>query len=136
MAEQTHEIPPHGAFCWNELSTTDGEAAKKFYSELLGWELKTSDATGMPYTEVVVGGKHIGGIYQPGPECGAAAEMSPRWSSYVAVDDVDGAAARVEGLGGKVTVPPMDIPNTGRFCVVTDPTGASLSLITLKGASS
>ena len=62
--------------------------------------------------------------------------MSPRWSSYVAVDDVDAAAGRVEGLGGKVSVPPMDIPNTGRFCVVTDPTGASLSLITLKGASS
>src|SRR5919112_1285558 len=131
MAEQTHEIPPHGAFCWNERSTGDAEAAKKFYTELLGWELKTSDAGGMPYTEIVVGGKHIGGIYQPGPECGG--EMPTRWSSYVAVDDVDASAKRVEELGGKLTVPPMDIPNTGRFCVVTDPTGASLSLITLKG---
>src|ERR687894_3109287 len=114
MAEQTHEIPPHGAFCWNELSTTDAEAAKKFYTELLGWELKTSDAAGMAYTEIVVGGKHIGGIYQPGPECGGGGEMSTQWSSYVAVDDVDASAKRVEELGGKLTVPPMDIPNTGR----------------------
>ena len=136
MAEQTHEMPPHGAFCWNELATKDAEAAKKFYAELLGWELKTSDAAGMPYTEIVVGGKHIGGIFQPGPECGGAGEMPTQWSSYVAVDDVDASAKRVEELGGKLTVPPMDIPNTGRFCVVTDPTGASLSLITLKGASS
>ena len=138
MAEQTHEMPPHGAFCWNELSTTDGEAAKKFYTELLGWELKTSDATGMAYTEIVVGGKHVGGIYQAGPECGGGGEgeMPPRWSSYIAVDDVDAAAARVEELGGKVSMPPMDIPNTGRFCVVNDPTGAAISLITLEGAHS
>jgi hypothetical protein len=137
MGEQTHETPAHGAFCWNELSTTDGEAAKKFYAELLGWELKTSDATGMAYTEIVVGGKHVGGIYQAGPECGGGdAEAPPRWSSYIAVDDVDAAAGRVQALGGKVSVPPMDIPNTGRFCVITDPTGASISLITLKGASS
>ena len=134
MAEQTHEMPPHGAFCWNELSTKDAEAAKKFYTELLGWELKTSDAAGMAYTEIVVGGKHIGGIYQPGPECGG--EMPTQWNSYVAVDDVDAAAKRVEELGGKVRVPPTDIPNTGRFCVIADPTGANISLITLKGAHS
>jgi predicted enzyme related to lactoylglutathione lyase len=137
MGDQPFEMPAHGAFCWNELSTPDGEAAKKFYAGLLGWELKTSDATGMPYTEIVVGGQHVGGIYQPGPECGGGEEgAAPRWSSYVAVDDVDASARRAEELGGKVTVQPMDIPNTGRFCVITDPTGASLSLITLKGAGS
>jgi predicted enzyme related to lactoylglutathione lyase len=30
----------------------------------------------------------------------------------------------------------MDIPRVGRFCVVNDPTGATLSLITLKGSQS
>ena len=45
-------------------------------------------------------------------------------------------AAQVAELGGKVCVPPTDIPNTGRFCVVNDPTGATISLITLKGAHS
>ncbi|HEX7175406.1 MAG TPA: VOC family protein [Pyrinomonadaceae bacterium] len=134
MADQHHEMPAHGTFCWTELSTKDAEAAKKFYTELLGWEIKTSDGAGMVYNEIVVGGKHVGGIYQAGPECGG--EMPTRWSSYVAVDDVDASAKRVEELGGKVSVPPMDIPNTGRFCVITDPTGANISLITLKGASS
>ena len=28
---------PPGAFCWLELSTTDQNAAKGFYSSLLGW---------------------------------------------------------------------------------------------------
>jgi predicted enzyme related to lactoylglutathione lyase len=126
-------MPADGAFCWNELATRDLDAAKRFYTELLGWQLKESDAAGMAYHEIVApGGEHIGGLYQMGPEYG---EAPAHWMAYVAVDDVDARAARVEGLGGKVCVPPTDIPNVGRFCVVTDPSGATLSLITMKGAS-
>ncbi|HYN85096.1 MAG TPA: VOC family protein [Pyrinomonadaceae bacterium] len=131
-----HQIPPHGTFCWNELSTKNAEAAKKFYSELLGWQLVQSGATGMPYTEIVAGGEHVGGIYEMTEECGASADMPSHWMSYVAVDDVDATAARVESLGGKVCVPPTDIPNVGRFTVITDPTGANISLIRLNGAAS
>jgi len=128
-----HAMPTHGTFCWNELASTDAEAAKKFYTELLGWTLKESNAVGMVYNEVVVGGQHIGGMYQMGPEYGDAPS---HWIAYVAVEDVEASAKRVEELGGKVCVPPTDIPNTGRFCVITDPAGATLSLITLTGASS
>ncbi len=139
-----HKMPANGAFCWNELSTTDSDAAIKFYTELLGWEIKSStmegacegapaDAPPMVYNEIIVGGQHIGGIYKMGPEFGGAPS---HWMSYVAVDDVDASAAKVTELGGKVCVPPTDIPNIGRFCVVNDPTGAPISLITLKGAQS
>ena len=132
MSEQ-HQMPTHGIFCWNELATRDLEAAKTFYTELLGWQLKESNAAGMAYNEIVApNGEHIGGLYQMGPEYG---EAPAHWMAYVAVDDVDARAARVESLGGKVCVPPTDIPNVGRFCVITDPSGATLSLITMKGAS-
>ena len=128
-----HAMPAHGQFCWNDLGTTDLEAAKKFYTELLGWELRESNDAGMPYHEIVVGGQHVGGLYQMGAE---QAGMPSHWMTYVAVTDVDDSARRVRELGGKVCVPPTDIPGTGRFCVVTDPTGANISLVTLKGASS
>ena len=139
MSEQT--MPANGSFCWNELSTTDDAAAIKFYTELLGWEVKAgtatecegSEAPPMVYNEIVVGGKHVGGIYKMGPEQGGE---PPNWRPYVAVDDVDAKAAQVAELGGKVCVPPTDIPNTGRFSVITDPTGATIALITLKGAQS
>ena len=127
------QMPAHGAFCWNELATKDAGAAKKFYTELLGWQLKESDAAGMAYSEIVVGGKHLGGIYQMTAEQG---DMPSHWMAYVAVDDVDAAASRVEELGGKIRVPPMDIPNVGRFCVINDPTGAALSLIKLSAPGS
>ena len=126
-----HKMPADGTFCWNELATRDLEGAKRFYTELLGWQLKESGAAGAAYHEIVAGGEHIGGIYQMGPEYGDAPS---HWMAYVAVPDVDARAARVEGLGGKLCVPPTDIPNVGRFCVVTDPSGATLSLITLEGA--
>ena len=133
-----YKVPANGAFCWNELATTDLEAAQNFYKTLLGWEIKESKATGecegsMVYNEIVVGGQHVGGIYKMGPEFGQAPS---HWVAYVAVDDVDAKARQVWELGGKVCVPPTDIPNVGRFCVINDPTGATIALITLKGAQS
>ena len=127
------KVPAHGAFCWNDLATTDSEAAVSFYTELLGWEMKQSTFGGAVYHEIIAGGQAVGGIHQMGPEFGGA---PPHWMAYVAVDDVEGSAKRVAELGGSVCVPPTDIPGVGRFCVINDPTGATLSLITLTGSHS
>ncbi|MBD0372648.1 MAG: VOC family protein [Pyrinomonadaceae bacterium] len=128
-----HEMPKSGTFCWNELATRDLGAAKKFYAELLGWQLQESTAAGMAYNEIVVDGEHIGGMYNMTAEQGDAPS---HWMAYVAVDDVDAKARQAFELGGKVCVPPTDIPNVGRFCVITDPTGATISLVKLSGARS
>jgi hypothetical protein len=63
------------------------------------------------------------------PEWG---NVSPYWSCFVAVEDVDACARRVGELGGKILVPPMDIP-VGRFAVVEDPTGAAFYIIRFMG---
>ena len=127
-----HNMPANGTFCWNELATNNLEAARKFYTELLGWKLHTSDAAGMNYIEIEAAGRRVGGMYQTTPETGG--QMPPHWMAYVAVDDVDTLAGRVESLGGKVCVGPMDIPNVGRFAVINDPAGAVFSIIKLAGA--
>jgi len=129
------KMPANGAFCWNELATTDLESAQNFYKTLLGWGIKESNATGtgMVYNEIVVGGQSVGGVYKMGPEFG---QTPSHWMAYVAVDDVDAKARQVWELGGKVCVPPTDIPKVGRFCVVNDPTGATIALITLSGSHS
>ena len=136
-----YKMPANGAFCWQELATTDLDAAQNFYKTLLGWEVKEgkapacegSEVPPMVYNEIVVAGAHVGGMYKMGPEHGGAPS---HWMAYVAVDDVDAKAVQVLELGGTVCVQPMDIPNVGRFCVINDPTGATISLITLKGAQS
>ena len=119
----------HGAFSWNELMTTDVASAKKFYAEAFGWEFRDEPMEGMTYTIVKAGGKEIGGIMAMPPEAG---EMPPVWGAYVTVNDVDETAGRVEAAGGKIHIPPRDIPGVGRFFVFQDPQGAYISAISYK----
>jgi predicted enzyme related to lactoylglutathione lyase len=48
----------------------------------------------------------------------------------VTVADVDALTKQVVGLGGKVHMPPTDIPSVGRFAVIADPQGAVINVIT------
>lgn len=115
----------HGALSWCELMTSDREQATAFYTELLGWQLKRMEMPGLTYDCMMVGEQGVGGIMtSPVPD------MPPAWGVYITVDDVDKRAARAESLGGKVVVPPTDIPTVGRFCGIQDPQGAVLYLIT------
>jgi predicted enzyme related to lactoylglutathione lyase len=118
----------HGAFSWCELMTTDPAAATRFYTQLLGWETEDMAAEGMTYTVVKAGGEAIGGIMGTPPGC--APDMPSSWGAYVTVADVDQSSKRAEELGATVLMPPREIPGVGRFCVIRDPQGATLSLIT------
>ncbi|WP_456405563.1 VOC family protein [Thiolapillus sp.] len=123
----TDPMKQHGAFSWNELMTTDPGAAKKFYSTLFGWALEDMNTTGIDYTIAKAGDKEVAGIMGMPPEAG---NMPPMWGAYVTVDDVEASARQAETLGGKILLEPRDIPDVGRFCVISDPQGATLSLIT------
>ena len=116
-----------GKFSWCELLTNDVAAAKQFYGQLFGWSLEDRPMEGMTYTVASVAGAPVGGIMAqpPGREA-----MPPQWGCYVTVEDVDATARQAEALGGRVLLPPMDIPGVGRFCVLQDPQGAVISAIT------
>ena len=116
----------HGAFSWNELMTTDIEGASAFYSKLFNWKIKETESE-MPYFMATINGQDVSGLMQNPPE---ATGMPAMWGGYVTVDDVDASARQAESLGGKVLMDARDIPNVGRFCVIADPQGAMLSLIT------
>ncbi|MFN2515778.1 MAG: VOC family protein, partial [Pyrinomonadaceae bacterium] len=62
--QETSEYKP-GTFCWVELATTDGEAAKKFYTELFGWDFTDNPiGPGMVYTMLKLDGKDVGALYK------------------------------------------------------------------------
>ena len=117
----------HGAFSWCELMTADVEAAKRFYTELLGWT--TEEVPGMSYTLVKTGDTGIGGIMAVPPQATGA---PPQWGIYVTVDDVDATARKAQALGATTIVPLTDIPNVGRFYTFQDPQGAVISIITYR----
>jgi predicted enzyme related to lactoylglutathione lyase len=117
-----------GAFCWSELMTRDTSAAIKFYTALFGWKTKVSEGAGFPYTHWQNDGADIGGMIGIDDTWGP---IPPNWINYVQVKNCDETAAKAAALGGKVCVPPTDIPNTGRFAMLQDPQGAMLSAIAL-----
>ncbi len=44
------EMSQQGRFCWYELMTSDKEAARSFYTELIGWGTQAWEGGEMPYT--------------------------------------------------------------------------------------
>lgn len=110
----------HGEFVWYELMTRDVAAARKFYQEVVGWNVIDQEADGGGYPTLAAGDDYVGGIFSLSDDmCEQGAR--PVWLGYVGVDDVDSAARKVEELGGKVLMPPSDIPDVGRFAMVADP---------------
>jgi len=127
MADKMQEMfTKHGAVSWTELTTSDAAAAQKFYGTLFGWTFKKFPAPEMDYNVISVGDRQIGGIMQA--PTGKA--MPTAWWSYVTVENVDETAKNAKELGAKIMVPPQDIPEVGRFCIIQDPQGASIAAIT------
>ncbi len=117
-----------GRFLWYELLTSDTEAAKGFYTRLMGWGTTAWDGEMGRYEMFAVGERPLGGLMAL-PEEARAAGAPPYWLPYVGAPDVDATARRAAELGGTTCVPPTDIPGVGRFAVLVDPQGAAFALL-------
>jgi uncharacterized protein len=118
-----------GRFVWYELMTTDTKAAIAFYSEVIGWKTELFPESQGPeaYTMWVGSQGPLGGVMTL-PEEARKMGAPPHWMAHVEVGDVDATIAKVTAGGGKLHVPPMNIPTVGRFSVLADPQGATLSV--------
>jgi predicted enzyme related to lactoylglutathione lyase len=114
--------------CWFELATKDAKQSGPFFCGLFGWEAVETPMGEMTYTMFKHGEGHVGGMMQMTAEWG---DTPSHWMIYFTVAECEAACARVEELGGKVCVPPTDVPGVGRFAVVNDPQGAYFSVIKL-----
>jgi predicted enzyme related to lactoylglutathione lyase len=112
-----------GKFIWHELLTNDTAAATAFYPKVLPWRIQASSMPG--YSIWMAGQAQVGGLM--------AAESGgtpPHWLVYVGTPSVDATCAQAQGLGARVLKAPTDIPNVGRFAVLTDPQGATFAVFT------
>jgi predicted enzyme related to lactoylglutathione lyase len=122
MAQRTEYKP--GTFSWTDLTTTDQDAAKSFYSQLFGWEADDQPVgENMVYSMMNVDGKPVAAISSQ-PQQQREAGVPPNWNSYVTVENADQTAERVKELGGTVHAPPFDVFDAGRMAVIADPQGA------------
>jgi predicted enzyme related to lactoylglutathione lyase len=121
-------VGSHGCFVWYELTTTDAEAAKAFYTAVVGWGTRDASMPGAAYTLFTAGEVPVAGLMALPAEARKMGAQ-PRWTGYVGVDDVDAATERLKRLGGTVYVPPTDVPDVSRFSIVADPQAATLALV-------
>jgi predicted enzyme related to lactoylglutathione lyase len=135
-AKVASSSPATGSFCWTEFACADLSRCKPFYENVFGWKFKESENTGneMQYLEFSSSDEVYpdGALYEMKPEMFGGQVPPAHIELYITVDDVDAAVEKARGLGATVCFGPYDIPNVGRFAVITDPTGANFAMITLK----
>ena len=118
--------PGYGDFLWDELWTSDLEAATSFYTGMTGLEENEVElAADRTYRTLNRGGE---------PTLGMMAhpfqEKRPVWVTYIRVEDPAAITARVEELGGTVYLEAQDRPLGGQVALIADPSGAGIALQT------
>ena len=119
-----YEKPQH--IRWNELWTTDQDAAAALYTSLFGWEQEGAMEMGPmgEYRFIQGKGGAIGAI-APAQEGGEGS----RWQFFAGVDDIDRACKAVTESGGKLLGDPQQIPGGEYSAYAHDPSGATIGLV-------
>ena len=112
-----------GSPIWYELITPDPDGAKRFYDSVIGWTIEAAPSGDMDYRMITAQDGLTGGVLRLTEDMRAEG-AAPAWLVYVSVTDVDATAAQATRLGGRIFVPPHDLPGVGRFALLSDPHGA------------
>jgi predicted enzyme related to lactoylglutathione lyase len=116
-----------GSLCWSELVSTNVDASGKFHANLFGWKTSAMDMGPAGTYTIFKGAERDAGGMMGAPE----GVKHSAWLAYFAVADCDATVAKAEKGGAKVLMAPADIPNVGRFSVLSDPDGAVFAVIKL-----
>ena len=109
---------------WTDLSTSDAEGARKFYSAVFGWKVEVNpDPQYGGYALAKAGGKDVAGI---GPK--QMDEAPTAWTVYIGTPDAAETAKKAEAAGAKIIAPVMEVGDQGHMAIIQDPSGAYLGL--------
>jgi uncharacterized protein len=116
---------------WNELMTTDPEAAFRFYSGLFGWQKSKAMDMGEMGTYQLFShdGTDIGGMM------GLGNSPVPAWLPYFGANGIDAAIERIKAAGGKVAHGPAEVTGGAFIAVAQDPQGAWFAVVGPKDVS-
>jgi uncharacterized protein len=119
------ERPMLGHCAWNELTTSDPEAAKTFYGTRFGWVKDGELEMGPLGKYEFLRHGHLLGAVMPL----MSPEARPAWTFYFRVADIDRAAEAVRAGSGQIVQGPMEIPGGEYSLNGIDPQGAHFGLV-------
>ncbi|MBH0242776.1 VOC family protein [Streptomyces cavourensis] len=120
------EMGSPGGYCWSEVFTRDPKAADTFFPAVFGYTVRKFDDESMDFTMYDVQGQTVLGRMAMGDDF--PPEMPAYLNVYFTVPDCDAAVAKATERGGVLRFGPMDSP-FGRFAALSDPQGATFSVI-------
>ncbi|HEV7233459.1 MAG TPA: VOC family protein [Sphingorhabdus sp.] len=120
--------PKVGHCAWNELATSDPEAAKAFYTAQFGWvqegDMDMGPMGKYQFLQASGGRFALGAVMPKMPEMPMSA-----WGFYFRVPDIDAASETVKLSGGTILMGPMEIPGGEYSLNAMDPQGAAFGLV-------
>jgi predicted enzyme related to lactoylglutathione lyase len=119
--------PEIGSITWVDLSVSNAEEVKDFYTKVIGWKSSPHDMGEYHDFDIKTpeSDQTVAGIcHTRGPN----ANIPSQWLVYITVEDVEKSIQRCIELGGKVFDGPRWMGKS-RFCVIQDPAGAVAALI-------
>ncbi|HUG48636.1 MAG TPA: VOC family protein [Candidatus Limnocylindria bacterium] len=113
----------HGQITHIEFPADDTDRARRFYSELFGWEFNAMEGFDGYFMFNTGSAEAIGGAVG-----GRGNSVGERTRPYIETDSIEAVLARVPELGGRVVTGKTDIPGQGSFAVIHDSEGNELGL--------
>lgn len=124
----SYDRPRIGHCAWNELATTEPEAAKAFYGKHFGWKvdggMDMGDLGMYEFWGPTDGRSALGAVMPKMPQMPVSA-----WTYYFRVRDIDAAASSISKNSGSILQPPIAIPGGEFSMVALDPQGAAFGLV-------
>ena len=120
-------LPSIGRIEWMDLSVVDASRVKDFYCAVVGWDSSEVDMGSYSDFNINLPGTHntVAGLCHAR---GNNENLPSQWLIYVRVENVKESVTKCEKLGGKVLTGPRRMAGTN-FCVIQDPAGAVLALM-------
>ena len=107
-----------GTPAWVDLTASDVDATRTFYSELFGWQFEEADREYGGYSNALLDGETVAAVY---PVMEGGEDAPKQWMTYLAVDDAQASAAKVKSSGGQCLVEPMQVGAYGTMSVFVGP---------------
>lgn len=104
-----------------EFVVPDAHQARAFYRKIFDWRF---DDTAFPGYTIIETGTDPSGALKSGPRAPMAG-----LNTYFEVSDLKVTLRNVVELGGKILVPPTEIPSVGSYAMFADPGGVAVGVL-------